>query len=58
MVSIWWVMWAFLLGGFAGLLVFALMSMAGKNNDRAIRADEAVQHVHLGPMHIEKSWRT
>ena len=29
MLSIWWVMAAFLAGGFAGVLVMALMQVAG-----------------------------
>jgi hypothetical protein len=29
MVSFWWIVAAFIAGGFAGMLVIALMSMAG-----------------------------
>ncbi len=57
MVSIWWVMLALLLGGFAGLLVSALMNMAGKQNDRAALADEAVQRIPLRRVKLERSWR-
>ena len=38
MVSFWWVMAAFIGGGFAGVLVMALMQMAGglpKQSERA-----------------------
>ncbi len=57
MVSIWWVVWALLLGGVAGLLMSALMNMAGKQNDRAALADEAVQRIPLGRVNVEGSWR-
>ena len=57
MVSIWWVMLALLLGGFAGLLVSALMNMAGKQNDRAALADEAAQRIPLRRVKLERSWR-
>ena len=58
MVSIWWVVCAFLLGGIAGLLVFALTSMAAKQNERAAEADKVLQHVHLRRLKLEGSWRT
>ena len=38
MVSIWWVVSAFLMGGFAGLLAFSLIGMAHKESERALRA--------------------
>ena len=58
MVSIWWVVCSLLLGGFAGLLMSALMNMAAKQNDRAALADEAVQRIPLSRVNVEGSGRT
>jgi hypothetical protein len=30
MVSIWWIVWAFLIGGYAGMLLVALVVLARK----------------------------
>jgi len=30
MVSIWWIVWAFLMGGYAGMLLVALVVLARK----------------------------
>jgi hypothetical protein len=30
MVSVWWLLWAFVVGGYAGMLVVALISIARK----------------------------
>ncbi len=30
MVSVWWLIWAFVVGGFAGMLLIALMVIARK----------------------------
>ena len=34
MVSAWWILWAFLGGGYAGALVIGLMSMAGAHREK------------------------
>ena len=41
MVSIWWVIGAFVLGGYAGMLVFALMSMAAREDVQAAKARDS-----------------
>jgi len=58
MVSIWWVAYAFLLGGIAGLVVFAFMNMAARQNERAVMSDVAVQRQGLGAVNIEEHWTT
>ena len=30
MVSIWWIIWAFLIGGYAGMLLISLLVLARK----------------------------
>jgi hypothetical protein len=30
MVSIWWIIWAFLMGGYAGMLLISLLVLARK----------------------------
>ena len=58
MVSMWWVVCAFLLGGLAGLMIFALVSMAARQGERAIMADEAVQRTGLGTVNLGDYWTT
>jgi hypothetical protein len=38
MVSAWWVLWAFLGGGFAGILLTALLYMAGEQPEPSVHA--------------------
>ena len=57
MVAIWWVVSAFLIGGYAGMLVFALMSMTAREGERAVKADKAVERDRLGPANLEDDWR-
>jgi uncharacterized membrane protein YfcA len=35
MVSAWWVLWAFLGGGFSGIMLMALLYMAGEQADQS-----------------------
>jgi hypothetical protein len=58
MVSIWWVACAFLLGGLAGLLIFAFVSMAARQDERAVKADEALQRAGLRAVYLEEHWIT
>jgi hypothetical protein len=58
MVSIWWVACAFLVGGLAGLLIFAFVSMAAREDERAVKADEALQRKGLRGMNLEEHWTT
>lgn len=48
MVSIWLVVLAFLAGGIAGMLVFALTALAGREDERATDAEEAMKRRGLG----------
>jgi hypothetical protein len=34
MVSVWWILWAFVVGGYAGMLLIALMVVARKTGVR------------------------
>ena len=56
MISIWWVVCAFLLGGLAGLVVFAFMNMAARQDERAVMSDRALQRTGLGAVNLEKHW--
>ncbi len=56
MVSIWWVVLAFVLGGYAGMLVFALLSMARREEAQAVKAKEIVERDGLGPVHLKAHW--
>jgi len=56
MVSIWWVVSAFLMGGFAGLLAFSLIGMAHKESERALRAERTVARDGLIPLKLHKDW--
>ncbi len=56
MVSIWWVVLAFVLGGYAGMLAFALMSMAAREEVQAVKTSDRVERDGLGPVHLEAHW--
>jgi len=56
MVSIWWVIGAFVAGGYAGMLVFALMSMAAREDVQAVKARDALERDGLGPVPLEAHW--
>jgi hypothetical protein len=58
MISIWWVVCAFFLGGLAGLVVFAFMNMAARQNERAVMSDLALQRTGLGAVNLEQHWMT
>jgi hypothetical protein len=44
MVSVWWLAVLFFIGGFAGILVTALMCMSGSISDPPLRA---VKHIKV-----------
>ncbi len=48
MVSIWWVLWAFVGGGFAGVLVMALMHMAADDSPEPLPHAPAQRESLLG----------
>ena len=54
MVSMWWVVSAFLMGGFAGLLAFSLIGMAHKESERAVTAERMVGRDGLVPLRLHK----
>jgi len=56
MVSVWWAVGMFLLGAYAGMLVFSLMSMSAREHGLGIKDEEAVGRDGLGPVNLEKEW--
>jgi hypothetical protein len=58
MVSIWWVALAFVLGGLAGMLIFALLSMSATQQGRAVKVDEDLQRRTVGKIRLEEEWTT
>ena len=56
MVSVWWVAVAFLLGGCAGFVVFALMAMASREHEHLLRAEETVAREDLGRVSLDRTW--
>jgi len=56
MVSIWWLVGAFLMGGFAGLLAFSLVGIAGREGDHAVRAERTIESNGLRPVRLDKHW--
>jgi hypothetical protein len=56
MVSIWWLVGAFLMGGFAGLLAFSLVGIAGREGDHAVSAERMIGRNGLRPVRLDKHW--
>jgi len=56
MVSAWWLVAAFMVGGFAGTLVLALMAVASSEEDQGARAEESIARDGLGPVGLEPTW--
>jgi len=56
MVSIWWVLLAFVLGGYGGMLVLALMGMAAREELQGDSVADAVERDGLGPVPLEAHW--
>lgn len=56
MVSIWFLFWAFLVGGFAGMLVFALTTMASREDDRTTKAEKRVKRYGLDGVELDNEW--
>jgi hypothetical protein len=56
MVSAWWAIGVFLLGAYAGTLVFALMSVAAREHAQGVKEEEAVGRDGLGPIELEDEW--
>ncbi len=58
MVSIWWAVGMFVLGAYAGMLVFALMSVARRESEHCLRSERAVERDGLGSVNLEEDWTT
>jgi hypothetical protein len=58
MVSVGWVVLAFLLGGFAGLLAISLIGMASSENRHALKLEKTVGRVGLGVVELDEGWVT
>jgi hypothetical protein len=56
MVSVWWLVAMFLVGAYAVILVFALISMVARAHERVVKEGDAVEHDGLGPVDQEKEW--
>jgi hypothetical protein len=56
MISVWWAVGMFLLGAYAGIFVFALMSMAARGHEQDVKDGEAVERDGLGPVSLEEEW--
>jgi len=56
MVSVWWAVGMLLVGVYAGMLVFALMSMAARERELGIKDEEAVERDGFGPIDLEREW--
>ena len=48
MVSAWWLVVAFMVGGFAGTLVLAMLAVASSEQDLGARTEDAVARDGLG----------
>jgi hypothetical protein len=56
MVSVWWVVGMFPLGAYAGIVMFALMSMAAREHEQGVEDGKAVERDGLGPVNPEEEW--
>jgi hypothetical protein len=54
MVSIWWVLAAFLVGGSAGLLGFSLIGIARRESEHAGKAEKKLERD--GALKFHKDW--
>lgn len=56
MVSVGWVILAFLMGGFAGLVALSLIGMASREDSHAGRMERAVARTGLGAVELDEGW--
>ena len=56
MLSVWWVVVAFLAGGCAGMMALALVAMASREQEQAVGAGEALTGEGLGSVKLEPTW--
>jgi hypothetical protein len=56
MVSVWLAIGMLFLGAYAGMLVFALMSMAARETERRVKDEEAVERDGVAQVDLDKEW--
>jgi len=56
MVSIWWAVGMAVLGAYAGMFVFAVMSMAATQREQGVKDEQAVERDGFGPVDLDKEW--
>jgi hypothetical protein len=53
---VWWIVGAFVMGGYGGLLVFALIYMARREGDRDDVAEDAASCDGVAPIQLHQEW--
>jgi hypothetical protein len=53
---VWWIVGTFVIGGFAGMLVFALIHETRREGDRGDVAADAVGHGGVAPVQLHREW--
>ena len=56
MVSVWWMVLAFLMGGYAGLVAVSLIAMAARESRHAVKLEKTVGRVGLGIVELDEGW--
>jgi hypothetical protein len=56
MVSLWWVVLAFLMGGLAGVLVVSLFGMAAREDERAVAMERTARRTGRGAVKLHEGW--
>ena len=56
MISVWWLVVAFMVGGFAGTLVLSILAVSRSEQDLAGRTEETAVRDGMGPAGLEPTW--
>jgi len=56
MDSLWWLAAAFVVGGFAGIIICALMTMTANQRDLAAMADDAAARSRTESANLDGHW--
>jgi len=56
MVSAWWLVVAFMGGGFIATLVLAMLAVARSEQDLGFRSEESIARDARGPVGLEPTW--
>jgi len=56
MDSLWWLAAAFVVGGFAGIFICALMTMTANQRDLAAMADDAAARSRTESANLDGHW--